>query len=334
MTIFQDLPGTIRRFGGADDTENMVRAAWYYFVGGLNQSEVAERLGLSRIKVNRLVAQARAEGHVHIRVTHPSARALAVEHEVAMAYGLATCRIVPSTGNRSAEDALADRRAVAIAAADFLANEVGNAPDGIFGIGWGNTLAETVAQFDGVSAAAARFVALMGSLTRKAAANPFESVHRLAEKTGGVGYFIPAPYMADSVTDRQVLLAQRTVQGTLDLAAQADLCLVGVTEASPTSFLLEQQLVTQDEHDDAQRAGAVGSFTGLFLDARGRIVSCDLNERRVGLEPQVMRTRRVVAVASGIEKAKIVRAGILGGFFRGLVADEALGRMLIDEARA
>jgi len=315
-----------------DETENMVRAAWYYYIGGLNQSEVADRLGLSRIKVNRLVAQARAEGHVMIRITHPSAQILDVEARLAETFRLGFCRLVPALGGRAhetADEAAADRRAVAIAAADMLANEVTRNPGGVFGIGWGNTIADMVVQFPEVNAPGARFVSIMGSLTRGAAANPFESVHRLAEKTGGQGYFLAAPYLADSVQDRAVFLAQRTVRDTLALAADADLCLVGVTEAEPSSFLVQQKLVTPDEHEEARRAGAVGSFTGLFFDARGRPVACGLNERRIGLDPDVLKGRRVVAVVSGAEKAAAVRGALAGGFFDGLVADEALARALL-----
>lgn len=319
------------RDGRDDDVENMVRAAWYYFIGDLNQSEVADRLGLSRIKVNRLIAQARAEGHVSIRVIHPSARILALEAAVAGAYDLPFCRVVPSLGaapNDAAEIA-ADRRSVAIAAADVLANEIARHPDGIFGIGWGNTIAEMVTQLVEVSTPGAKFVSVMGSLTRNAAANPLESVHRLAEKTGGEGYFLPAPYLADSVQDRQVFLGQRTVKDTLALAARADLVVVGVTEVSKSSFLVTQRLITEAEHRDAETAGAVGSFTGLFFDADGRIVECDVNERRIGLDPNVLRTRRIIAVISGAEKAAAVRGALAGRFFAGIVLDEALARVLV-----
>lgn len=320
-----------------DETENMVRAAWYYFIGGLNQSEVADRLGLSRIKVNRLIAQARAEGHVHIRITHPSARILDIEARLAEAYKLPFCRVVPSLaegGAATGDIAAADRRAVGIAAADVLANEVSRQPDGIFGIGWGNTVADMVAQFAGVEAPRAKFVSVMGSLTRNAASNPLESVHRLAELTGGEGYFLPAPYMADTVEDKKVFLAQRTVKDTLALAARADLCLVGVSEVASTSFLLTQRLLTADEHERARLAGAVGSFTGLFFDAQGRIVECDVNDRRIGLEPADLKKRRVIAVASGAEKEAAVKGALAGRFFAGLVLDEALARALLPGGKA
>jgi DNA-binding transcriptional regulator LsrR (DeoR family) len=42
----------------------------------------------------------------------------------------------------------------------------------------------------------------MGSLTANSAYNPFEVVHALARATGGEGFVLPVPFIADSVEDR------------------------------------------------------------------------------------------------------------------------------------
>ena len=46
----------------------MSRAAWLYYVGGLNQEQTSARLGLTRARVNRLLQQARETGLVAITV--------------------------------------------------------------------------------------------------------------------------------------------------------------------------------------------------------------------------------------------------------------------------
>ena len=42
-----------------------------YYVEGLTQSEIAQRLGLSTPKVNRLLVQAREQGYVNITIRTP-----------------------------------------------------------------------------------------------------------------------------------------------------------------------------------------------------------------------------------------------------------------------
>ena len=71
-------------------------------------------------------------------------------------------------------------------------------------------------------------MSLLGSLTRRATANPFDVIYRFAERTGGAGYFLPAPFIVDSVDDAEVLRGQRLVQSVLDLAARTDLVLIGI----------------------------------------------------------------------------------------------------------
>ena len=72
----------------------------------------------------------------------------------------------------------------------------------------------------GVSAPDARFISLMGSLTANSAYNPFEVVHALARKTGGQGFFLPVPFIADTREDHDVLVSQRSVQDALAIARQ------------------------------------------------------------------------------------------------------------------
>jgi len=88
---------------------------------------------------------------------------------------------------------------------------------------------------------AAQFVSLMGSLTRNSAFNTFEVVQALAARTGGVGYFLPVPFVADTAADREVLISQRSVGDALALARSADLYLISVGELTETAILRQQE---------------------------------------------------------------------------------------------
>ena len=53
------------------------RAAWLSFVGRYTQEEIAQRLGVSRVKVNRLIALAQRAGRVHVFVEGTAAECVA-----------------------------------------------------------------------------------------------------------------------------------------------------------------------------------------------------------------------------------------------------------------
>ena len=54
-----------------DELPLLVKVARFYYEDGLNQDAITERLGLSRSKVSRLMAQARESGVVQITVIEP-----------------------------------------------------------------------------------------------------------------------------------------------------------------------------------------------------------------------------------------------------------------------
>jgi DNA-binding transcriptional regulator LsrR (DeoR family) len=75
-----------------------VRAAWLYYVAGLNQEETAARLGLHRTRVVRLLAEARDRGLVSVTIQHDAARELETERAVCARYGLDFCLGTPPVG--------------------------------------------------------------------------------------------------------------------------------------------------------------------------------------------------------------------------------------------
>src|SRR5688572_25071243 len=86
----------------ADEGEQAkARAAWYYLVGGLTQQEIADRLGMTRLKVNKLIGQARASGSVRIEIRTPFADCVELEHRVATRYELQECAVVPAVPNNA-----------------------------------------------------------------------------------------------------------------------------------------------------------------------------------------------------------------------------------------
>lgn len=75
--------------------DQKVRAAWMYYIAGLNQSEIASQLGTSRPVVQRLIAAAKDEGIVSIGLHHPVANCLDYAQLLKEKYQLTDCNIVP-----------------------------------------------------------------------------------------------------------------------------------------------------------------------------------------------------------------------------------------------
>ena len=304
---------------GMDEQVSLAtRAAWLSYVRRLTQGEIADRLGVSRVKVHRLISLAEELGLVSVHIAGRPAECLKLEDGLIDRYGLGFCRVVPSIDE---EDQPFE--ALGAEGAAYLSRYLETDGDKVIGVSHGRTLAALVNRLPRVAAPEAKFVSLLGSLTRKSSANPFDVVQRLADKTGGEGYFMPVPMAADSLGDKAVMLSQKSVQAVLALAHRATLCLVGIGELGPQAHMLQTGVLTREEYDDLRAKGAVGDLVGQFLDAEGRRVASEVNDRALSVGLADLKGRRVVAIAGGAIKADAITAALASGMVTDLIIDES-----------
>lgn len=311
----------------ARDSDTRVLAAWLYHVRGLSQQEVGESLGLSRFQVNRMLAEAREAGIVRVSVEHATTATLHLADALRRRWGLAEVLVAP-VPPRADDDAEYARRAVGLVAAGFL-QRVG-APEGgrSIGVGWGRTVAAMAQALTGVRNPGLRFVSLMGSLVRTSETSPFDVCVRLAALTGGQALFLPAPFLADSVEDCQVILRQRMVRETLAAARAVDHAIISVGECTRDALLFSSGVLTAGDGAALRAAGAVADTTGMFFRADGRLADTELNRRAPSVGLEDLHACDVALLAAGTGKAPAVRAVLRAGFVNRLIVDEALGRLL------
>jgi DNA-binding transcriptional regulator LsrR (DeoR family) len=311
-----------------DDTL-ILRAAWLYYMAGLNQQDVADRLGVHRTRVVRLLAEARDRGLVSMAIHHESIRETELEQTFISRYNLDFCLVTPCIGidNPVAAQEILDaqavmaRRAVGTAAATFLKGHLAVGEPITIGVSWGRTIEQMALQLAGVRNRNARFVSLLGSLTRNSASNPFEVVQALAARTGGEGYFLPVPFIVNTLSDRQVLMAQRIVTEVMDLARAAAIYFISVGELTEHSILRQQNMLTKDELRSMRARGVVADTIGRLFDEAGNLVEHPMCERMLAFSVDDLRGRDVVLLGAGLEKANAIRALLRSKLIRGLIID-------------
>ncbi len=301
-----------------------VRAAWLHYAGGLTQSEVAKRLGLPSVKTHRLIARAVAEGVVKISIEGDIIECVALENSLSERFGLQYCEVTPYVGE---DESIF--RILGLAGSNFLKREIERGDNTVIGLGHGRTLSTAVHLLPRVSARDLRFVSLLGGLTRNYAANPYDVMHRIAEKTGMPAYVMPVPFFANTAEDREVLLAQRGVKEVMDLANTATLKLVGLGTVDTHAQLVQSGMIEAREIKEVAAAGGVGEILGYFFDANGRILDTALTERTLSANLPQPRTERLVALAGGGGKVEAIRAVLRSGSLHGLITDERTAEALL-----
>ena len=304
------------------DIDDMLQAAWLYHVGQMSQQEVSRRLGISRFKVLRLLADARDQGLVRVSLEHETLTTLRLAQRLTDVFALTEVQVAPIPGG-IVDDAFA-RRAVGIVAAGFL-SRIGRTDGPLtIGLGWGRTLAAMAAGLTGLRNPHLQFVSLMGSMSRTAQTSPFDVCVRLAALTHGTAVFLPAPFLTDTEADCQVILGQRLVRETLEVARSAQHAIIGLGACTPDALLYTSGILTAADVDALRHAGAVADSTGKFFRADGSLVDTDLNRRAPSIGLDDLHRQDVTLLSAGVAKTDATLAVLRAGFVDRLIVDEAL----------
>lgn len=308
--------------GGDAETQLQARAAWYYYMGNMTQQEIADRLGLTRLRVNRLIGQARTDGLVRIDIRVPLADCVELEEKLKARFGLDDVSIVPTVPD---QDAL--QQAIGEAAGAMLDPLL---KDGAgLGVGWGRTLRAAVRRLTPRRFANSWVATLMGGLTRGSGTNTFEVATEFARVLGAECYYLAAPIYLPSTESRSTLLTHYGLAEVMRRAREGQVALTTAGDLTSRSLLAATHIVSECI-PELRRAGAVGDLLGTFLDADGRPVDHPLNSRVMALPPAHLQAYPISILAcGGGEKLPIARAILRAGYVRRLVTDAATGNGLL-----
>jgi DNA-binding transcriptional regulator LsrR (DeoR family) len=300
-----------------DDTSDHIRArvAWYYFAAGLTQQEIASRLGITRLRVNKIVGQLRTDGSVKIDIRIPVARCVELEERLKARYGLNDARIVPSVS-----EGVVLQRIIGEAAGTMLDPLI---KDGMgLGVGWGRTLSFALKNIAPRRLTQSWVATLMGGLTRGSGTNTFEVSTGFAKALGSECYYLAAPIYFPTAESRAALASHYGISEALKQARNADLALVSCGDLSDRSLLAGTQTVSENL-ESLRAAGAVGDLLGVFLDASGQPVDHPLNRRTMAISPMELKAIPDSILASGgLHKAPIIKAILSFGYVKRIVTDE------------
>jgi DNA-binding transcriptional regulator LsrR (DeoR family) len=300
------------------------RAAWLHFAGGKTQGEVAELLGVQNTKAHRLIARARSEGLIRVFVEGPIAGCISLEETLKARFGLQHCEVVPNI-----DDGELPLRTLGMAGARYIRNLIESERYPLIGFGHGRTLAAAIDLMPSVPAKGAKFVSLLGGLTRRFAASPFDVIHKLAERTGAESYVMPVPFFANTAKDRRVLEAQYGVSDVIAMAREADVYIAGIGEVDRKSFIASAGMLDEEDVDEVMRAGAAAEILGHFFNAEGLRLPNSVTERAMAPRFDDLKSHKIVALAGGTSKTQAVHAILANGLLFGLITDEATARRLV-----
>ena len=309
------------------DTTLLYKIAKAYYEDGLTQDQIGKRFGLSRIKVSRLLQQARQSRVVQITITPPMDSFGDLERELEAAYGLDEVVVVDTTGSARGEVALR----LGVAAANYVARCL--ADQKILDLSWGTTLLAVIEALAPQNLPDLRVVQMLGGLGRlESETYGADLTMRMAQTLGAKMRLLPSPGIVSSRLVRDALLEDVNIAETLALAARADLALVGIGAPMPGSVVMQAGILTEHDLWELKTMGAVGDIALRFFDANGQAVEHPINDRIIGLDlNQIRQIPRVIGVAGGAGKCDVVAGAVRGRLVDVLITDELTARLLQEQ---
>jgi DNA-binding transcriptional regulator LsrR (DeoR family) len=325
-TVHVQAASDVARRGGVteeDDEQLRTRIAWLYHVEGLTQAQIARRLGQNRVKVLRMLAAARDDGLVQVRINARLADCVAAERSLERGLGLDEAVVVPTPAAPAAVSEV-----VGLALGAWLGDRLKSGQT--IGVGWGRTLQASLRAIARRGWRDQTVVSLLGGLTRAHPASPFEFAWRFSNLLGADCYYVAAPVYTSDPATRDSLMAQRGLHDLFARARRADLAVVSVGAMDAHATIPDLGLIGRSDLASLRKAGAVGDLLGHYLGADGGMVAHPLNRCVMALAPgDLARLPHVVVASGGVEKAAIIRAALKVSRARTLITDLRTAQRLV-----
>lgn len=304
----------------------LARVAWACEIEGVTQAEAAERFGVTRLRVNRALGEARRRGIIRVTIHSPYASCAETESAIKGRFGLSAAYVAPSPLDPEDTQIM-----VGTALGHHLNVVLARSEVSLFGMAWGNTLNLATRYMTNMSRPDLEIVSVMGGITRGSDLNSFEITTRLANLCNARHSYFTAPLYAGSAESREILIRQDVFRAVLDKIRSADAIAIAAGDMSSRSLLIRDGLPADAPVEALVAAGAVGDVLGYVLDAEGRPVPHPINERIIGVELEDLRkVPDVILAAGGRHKVPILKA-ILGlGLVNTLVTDIDTAQAIIE----
>lgn len=300
----------------SQETELLARIAWMYYYGKMNHQDIAKELGLSRIKVTRLLKTAHEAGIIEIKIRSENVSLFSLETAMKELFGLDYCIVVPSIADL--DDSLARGTA-------HLLNDIVKYT-GSLGVGLSRTLKNISQYIEKEKNSFSSVVSICGAATSRLAYSPLNVGLSIAKAVSIDFYAIWAPVIVADDADNPVLKRDKYISMVLEMAEQVDVALVGIGDVDD-SLLMEMDYISRKEYDSIIQSGCVGEVIGNYFTLDGQKVSTSIDNRLISVKFPMKCP--VIGVAGGPHKVNPIIGAIKSGFIQGLVTDERTAQEIL-----
>lgn len=297
------------------EEELMAKIAWYYYIDNLTQQQIADQLGIPRLRVIKLLEKARQFGIVEFKISESNAHT-EMENIIARHFGLKDVFIVPAAaGLKNRNEALAQ------AAAIYISNRI---PDNAYiNIGYGDTTCRILNHLANNSSTRISVVSLTGGVNYYLP-NTFSSVFNARL------FLTPAPFVMSNKEMVEAICNEPAVREIAEMVPLSTMTIVGIGGIDDNATVVSSGIMSPKDLRYLAMQGAVGDVLCHFLDINGKPVESPIDDRLISTPLGVLAAQsNVIGVAGGEKKVNAIIGALNGNFLDILITDRDTAELII-----
>ncbi|NTW72906.1 MAG: sugar-binding transcriptional regulator [Eubacteriaceae bacterium] len=299
----------------------LIKISEFYYNMNMNQQQIADKLNISRVKVSRLLTEAKNKGIVKIEISYPRDNCIQLESRIEEKYGLEEAVIISS--NEKSKDLVFSE--VTKMAAQFMEEKLDSKD--IIGLAWGRTIKQMAGKVQTIKKGL-EAVQLIGNIGSSDVSGDV-IVRQLSQVLGTKMFLLPAPAIVDNVHIRDAIMSDGNIKNIFDQQKRCTIAFVGIGEVNEKSTLVESGYLKMEDLELLKGMNAEGEICGRFVDGEGNPCNAPIDERVLGISFQDLKNiPMVVAIVTGKEKAKAIKAVLKSKVVNVLITDEMTAELL------
>ena len=293
----------------------MSKVAWYYYIDNLTQQQIADQIGIPRLRVIKLLEKARQCGIVQFKIAENNAH-ITMENAITTRFGLKDVFIVPSAaGMENRNEALAQ------AAAIYISNRL---PDNAFiNMGYGDTTCRILNHLANNSSTRISVVSLTGGVN-------YYLPNTLTNVFNARLYLTPAPFVMSTKEMVEAVNNEPAVREIAEMVPLSAMTIVGIGGIDENATTVRTGIVSPKDLRYLSMQGAVGDVLCHFLDVNGRQVESPIDDRLITTPLETLaKQNNVIGVAGGENKVNAIIGAMNANILDILITDQDTAELII-----
>ncbi len=309
-----------------EKTRQLIKVCTYYYIDSLSQQEIAERMGISRSQISRMLTQAKASGIVTITIKNPFSEEQKYEKWLTQKFNLLDAVVIDAAD----EDSFNLIRRMSQSMTEVLNAALKD--NSTFGVMAGTSINAISENIGPIEREGLRVVPLVGGVGSHGKWQANLNGRNFGDNFGCQFMSLNTPLMIGSAEMRAALTSEPEIAGGLRCGREASTAIVGIGQVSTAATILSTGVFSQSEIGELIEKGVnPNPMVGAVIVKDGKIIDFSAYSRMIGLPADhLKRIPKVIGVAWGQEKVPAIAATLRGRWVDILVTSLPTARAIQD----